>query len=85
MRITQKVKKILKWYEGDAPGVKANLAHIFCTGKLGGNVLTATLSNTERYPSTAAGIAVGKPHRRMGRTLLGYYSSSREVRAMPPP
>ena len=28
MRITQKVKKILDWYEGDPPGVKANLARI---------------------------------------------------------
>src|SRR5271166_715215 len=36
MRITQKVKKILDWYEGDPPGVKANLARILCTGKLGG-------------------------------------------------
>src|SRR6516164_10343039 len=36
MRITQKVKRILDWYEGDPPGVKANLAHILSTGKLGG-------------------------------------------------
>ena len=36
MRITQKVKKILDWYEGDQPGVKANLARILSTGKLGG-------------------------------------------------
>ena len=36
MRVTQKVKKILDWYEGDNPGVKANLARILCTGKLGG-------------------------------------------------
>src|ERR1700690_4208941 len=36
MRVTQKVKKILDWYEGDPPGVKANLARILCTGKLGG-------------------------------------------------
>ena len=28
MRVTQKVKKILDWYEGDPPGVKANLARI---------------------------------------------------------
>ncbi len=32
MRVTQKVKKILDWYEGDSPGVKANLARILCTG-----------------------------------------------------
>src|ERR1022692_3148845 len=36
MRVTQKVKKILDWYEGDPPGVKANLARILCTGKLAG-------------------------------------------------
>ena len=36
MRITQKVKKILDWYKGDPPGVKANLARILSTGKLGG-------------------------------------------------
>src|SRR5579859_5406694 len=36
MRVTQKVKKILDWYEGDSPGVKANLARILCTGRLGG-------------------------------------------------
>src|ERR1041385_3447644 len=36
MRVTQKVKKILDWYEGDPPGVKANLARILGTGKLGG-------------------------------------------------
>ena len=29
-------KKILDWYEGDPPGVKANLARILSTGKLGG-------------------------------------------------
>jgi class I fructose-bisphosphate aldolase len=36
MRVTQKVKKILDWYEGDPPGVKANLARILSTGKLAG-------------------------------------------------
>ena len=36
MRVTQTVKKILDWYEGDNPGVKANLARILSTGKLGG-------------------------------------------------
>ena len=36
MRVTQKVKKILDWYEGDPPGVKANMARILSTGKLGG-------------------------------------------------
>ena len=36
MRVTQTVKKILGWYEGDNPGVKANLARILSTGKLAG-------------------------------------------------
>jgi class I fructose-bisphosphate aldolase len=36
LRVTQKVKKILDWYEGDNAGVKTNLARILSTGKLGG-------------------------------------------------
>ncbi|MDE2514489.1 MAG: class I fructose-bisphosphate aldolase [Rhodospirillales bacterium] len=36
MRITQRVKKILDWYESDNPGTKANLARILMTGKLAG-------------------------------------------------
>jgi fructose-bisphosphate aldolase, class I len=36
VRVTQKVTKMLDWYEGDPPGVKANLARILSTGKLGG-------------------------------------------------
>src|ERR1700757_3991944 len=43
MRVTQKVKKILDWYEGDPPGVKANLARILSTGKLGGTGKFVTL------------------------------------------
>ncbi|MBX5453282.1 MAG: class I fructose-bisphosphate aldolase [Acidobacteriia bacterium] len=36
MRITQRVKEILSWYEGINPGTKANLARILMEGKLGG-------------------------------------------------
>ncbi len=36
MRRTERVTKILDWYEGDPPGVKANLARILMTGKLAG-------------------------------------------------
>jgi class I fructose-bisphosphate aldolase len=36
MRVTQRVKKILDWYESDNPGSKANLARILMEGKLGG-------------------------------------------------
>ena len=43
MRVTQKVKKILDCYEGDPPGVKANLARILCTGKPGGTGKVVTL------------------------------------------
>ncbi len=36
MRITERVKTILSWYEGDPPGVKASLARILMQGKLAG-------------------------------------------------
>lgn len=36
MRITQRVKKILSYYESDNPGTKANLARILMHGRLGG-------------------------------------------------
>jgi class I fructose-bisphosphate aldolase len=36
MRITQRVKRILDWYESDNPGTKTNLARILGHGKLGG-------------------------------------------------
>ena len=37
MRITQRVKKILDWYESDNPGTKTSLARILMAGKLGGS------------------------------------------------
>ena len=36
MKVTQRVRKILSWYESDNPGTKANLARILMTGKLAG-------------------------------------------------
>ena len=36
MKITRNIKKILSNYESDNPGVKANLARILMSGKLGG-------------------------------------------------
>lgn len=36
MRVTQRVRKILSWYESDNPGTKTNLARILMTGKLAG-------------------------------------------------
>ena len=37
MRMTNNVKKVLSNYESDNPGVKANLARILMSGKLGGS------------------------------------------------
>ena len=37
MRVTQRVRKILSWYESDNPGTKTNLARILMHGKLGGS------------------------------------------------
>ncbi len=36
MRVTQKVKKILSYYESDNPGTKANICRMLMHGKLGG-------------------------------------------------
>ena len=36
MRITQKVKKILSYYESDSPGTKTNLCRLLMNGKLAG-------------------------------------------------
>lgn len=36
MKVTQKVKKILSWYESDNPGSKANIARMLMHGKLAG-------------------------------------------------
>ncbi|MBS27731.1 MAG: fructose-bisphosphate aldolase [Alphaproteobacteria bacterium] len=37
MKVTQRVRKILSWYESDNPGTKTNLARILMTGKLAGS------------------------------------------------
>jgi len=36
MRVTQRVKKILSYYESDNPGTKTNIARILMQGRLGG-------------------------------------------------
>jgi class I fructose-bisphosphate aldolase len=36
MQMTPKVKEILSWYEGECPGVKANLARLLMQGRLAG-------------------------------------------------
>jgi fructose-bisphosphate aldolase, class I len=37
MKMTRRVKQMLSWYEGETPGVKANLARILMHGRLGGS------------------------------------------------
>jgi class I fructose-bisphosphate aldolase len=37
MQITPKVKEILSWYEGENPGVKANLVRLLMNGRLAGS------------------------------------------------
>jgi class I fructose-bisphosphate aldolase len=37
MRATAKVKEILSWYEGESPGVKANLVRLLMEGRLAGS------------------------------------------------
>ncbi len=37
MKTTQRVRKILSYYEGDSPGTKTNVARILMHGKLGGS------------------------------------------------
>ncbi|MFP4126689.1 MAG: class I fructose-bisphosphate aldolase [Alphaproteobacteria bacterium] len=37
MRLTPKVKEILSWYEGEYPGVKANMARLLMHGRMGGS------------------------------------------------
>ena len=37
MKVTQRVKKILSWYESDNPGTKTSLARMLMHGKLGGS------------------------------------------------
>ena len=37
MQMTPKVKEILSWYEGECPGVKANLARLLMQGRLAGS------------------------------------------------
>lgn len=55
MRVTQTVKEILDWYEGDGPGVKADLARILSRVSLG-----ATRSGAPRMLSKVVDIYLGK-------------------------
>jgi class I fructose-bisphosphate aldolase len=67
MRVTQRVKKILSYYESDNPGTKANLARILMAGKLGGTgklVILPVDQGFEHGParSFAANPAAYDPH-----------------------
>jgi class I fructose-bisphosphate aldolase len=67
MRVTQRVKKILSYYESDNPGTKGNLARILMEGKLGGTgklVILPVDQGFEHGParSFAANPAAYDPH-----------------------
>jgi class I fructose-bisphosphate aldolase len=67
MRVTQRVRKILSYYESDNPGTKANLARILMAGKLGGTgklVILPVDQGFEHGParSFAANPAAYDPH-----------------------
>lgn len=67
MRVTQRVRKILSWYESDNPGTKTNLARILMTGKLAGTgkmVILPVDQGWEHGParSFAANPAAYDPH-----------------------
>ena len=67
MKFTRNIKKILSNYESDNPGVKANLARILMSGKLGGTgklVILPVDQGFEHYParSFAKNINAYDPH-----------------------
>ncbi len=67
MKVTQRVRKILSWYESDNPGTKTNLARILMTGKLAGTgkmVILPVDQGWEHGParSFAANPAAYDPH-----------------------
>jgi fructose-bisphosphate aldolase, class I len=49
MQLTPKVKEILSWYEGENPGVKANLARVLMHGRLGGTGKVVILPVDQGY------------------------------------
>lgn len=67
MRVTQKVKKILKNYESDNPGTKANLCRILMNGRLAGTgkmVILPVDQGFEHGPARSFGMNEGAydPH-----------------------
>jgi class I fructose-bisphosphate aldolase len=49
MRVTPKIKEILSWYEGEYPGVKANLVRLLMNGKLAGTGRVVILPVDQGY------------------------------------
>ncbi len=64
MRVTQRVKKILDNYSSENPGVKANLARMLCTGRLGGTGKMVILPVDQGFEHG--------PHRSFGPNPAGY-------------
>ena len=64
MRVTQRVKKILDNYSSESPGVKANLARMLCTGRLGGTGKMVILPVDQGFEHG--------PHRSFGPNPAGY-------------
>ncbi len=67
MQMTPKVKEILSWYEGECPGVKANLARLMMQGRLAGTGKLVILPVDQGYEhgparSFAANPAAYDPH-----------------------
>jgi class I fructose-bisphosphate aldolase len=49
MQLTPKVKEVLSWYEGENPGVKANLARLLMHGRLAGTGKVVILPVDQGY------------------------------------
>jgi fructose-bisphosphate aldolase, class I len=67
MQLTPKVKEILSWYEGENPGVKANLARLLMHGRLAGTGKVVILPVDQGYEhgparSFASNPAAYDPH-----------------------
>ncbi len=82
MRITQRVRKILDWYESDNPGSKANLARILSEGKLGGTGKLVILPVDQGFEH---GPAAASPPTRRPTTRITISSSPSTPACRPSP
>src|SRR4051794_21591875 len=67
MRVTEQVRQILSWYEGETPGVKTNLVRLLMQGRLAGTGKLVILPVDQGYEhgparSFAANPAAYDPH-----------------------